>query len=337
MNDRSISIIVPTLNCADDLGHLLRSIGRQQYTLGDVEVIVADGGSVDSTVAVARRAGCRVVANEDVTTEAGKARGLGAAKYPFMLSVDADNILIGDDWLARMMKPFEDEEIVASEAIAFGVVPGMKPLNRYFALLGMNDPLRLFIGDYDRFSMVTGRWTDLPMLRVVNREGYSKVTFDKNRPPTIGSNGFMARTEFVRRAVSDGLLVDVDILRLGAPGRFVSVAKSYPEIAHFYADSFSVFRRKQKRRVRDYLHYRSVGVRGDVLQGTSLRIIYFCISTITILPLVLQAIRGFRRAPSWVWLFHIPVCWVTLLTYAEGVVANWLGYGIMSRDGWGTR
>ena len=337
MTDRSISIIVPTLNCAEDLHQLLRSIARQQYTLGDIEVIVADGGSVDSTVAVAERAGCRVVPNEGVTTEAGMARGLSEAKYPFMLSVDADNILIGDDWLTRVMKPFEDDEIVASEAIAFGVLPGMKPLNRYFAFLGTNDPLRLFIGDYDRFSMMTGRWTDLPMLRVVNREGYSKVTFDKYRPPTIGSNGFAARTDFARKAVRDGLLIDVDILRLGAPGRFVSVAMSDPTIAHFYADSFSVFRRKQKRRVRDYLHYRSVGVRGDVLQGTLLRIIYFCISTITILPLVIQAIRGFRRAPSWVWILHIPVCWITLLTYAEGVVANWLGYGIMSRDGWGTQ
>jgi cellulose synthase/poly-beta-1,6-N-acetylglucosamine synthase-like glycosyltransferase len=54
-----ISVIIPTLNEAEALPSLLRALARQ----GEAhEVIVADGGSDDGTVSLARTAGARVVA-----------------------------------------------------------------------------------------------------------------------------------------------------------------------------------------------------------------------------------------------------------------------------------
>jgi len=54
----NISVIIPTLNEENELGRLLASLKRFQA----LEIIVADGGSTDQTVAVAEHHGIQVVA-----------------------------------------------------------------------------------------------------------------------------------------------------------------------------------------------------------------------------------------------------------------------------------
>jgi len=56
---------------------------------------------------------------------------------------------------------------VASEPLAFTVRAEDPALTRrYFALLGMNDPLCLFTKNYDRVCGITGRWTGLDVTQV---------------------------------------------------------------------------------------------------------------------------------------------------------------------------
>ncbi len=53
-----ISVVIPTLDEADNLGRLLRVLDNEE---GVAEIVVADGGSSDRTVAVARARGAKVV------------------------------------------------------------------------------------------------------------------------------------------------------------------------------------------------------------------------------------------------------------------------------------
>ncbi len=74
---RRLSIVIPVLNDADALQRLLGRLAtalRERSASGIVEVIVADGGSVDRSVAVAAAGGARVV-----SSCAGRGRQLAAA------------------------------------------------------------------------------------------------------------------------------------------------------------------------------------------------------------------------------------------------------------------
>jgi len=53
----SLSVIIPTLNCADTIAEVLASVFAQP----DVEAIVADGGSEDKTALLASRHGATVI------------------------------------------------------------------------------------------------------------------------------------------------------------------------------------------------------------------------------------------------------------------------------------
>ncbi|MEQ8504162.1 MAG: TIGR04283 family arsenosugar biosynthesis glycosyltransferase [Rhodospirillales bacterium] len=85
----TLSIIIPTLNAAQDLGRALDGLKGGGI---DHEVIVVDGGSTDATLRIARAFGARV-------TEAPQGRGTqlaagaGAARGEWLLFLHADTLL----------------------------------------------------------------------------------------------------------------------------------------------------------------------------------------------------------------------------------------------------
>ena len=101
----SISIITPTYNSAKTLTFCLDSIKTQDYH-GDIEIIIADGGSTDTTLEIAQKYTDNIYPNPLKTGEAGKAAGVKHAKNEIVALIDPDNILPSKDWLSRM-KNFE--------------------------------------------------------------------------------------------------------------------------------------------------------------------------------------------------------------------------------------
>lgn len=328
-----VSIVVPTLNSAATLELCLESIFSQEYG-GELEVIVADGGSTDGTVDLARRYGCRVVENRLKTGEAGKARGLREADGDVVALIDSDNILEGTDWLERMTAPFADPRISASEPVRFTYRRSDPPLTRYCALIGMNDPLCYFLGNYDRESVLSGTWTGLPV-ETRRRGGYLEVRLAPGAMPTIGANGFM-----VRRALLAGLdigeyLFDIDLVSaLVARGNDL-FAKVDTGIVHLYGRGLSTFARKQLRRVRDYSYFRSRGERAYGWERQSRKgMLRFVLYTALVLPLVAQALKGCARRPDPAWALHPPACVITLAVYSFGITEGLLRPRLQERSRW---
>src|SRR3989344_2585550 len=105
MEKPTVSILIPTLNASSVLGNCLESIKKQNYPAEKIEIIVADGGSSDGTVEIAKKYGAVVVENKLKTGEAGKAAALKACTGEFSALIDSDNILPDSEWLSQMIEP----------------------------------------------------------------------------------------------------------------------------------------------------------------------------------------------------------------------------------------
>ncbi len=79
---RTVTVIVPTRECATTIGGVLAdSVGPlAEHGLVD-ELVVVDAGSIDGTAAVARRAGARVLLDNELERQLGPALGKGDAMW----------------------------------------------------------------------------------------------------------------------------------------------------------------------------------------------------------------------------------------------------------------
>lgn len=86
----SLSIIIPALNEETDIGLTVQRAAEEVDVT--VEIIVADGGSIDNTKSVAARLGCTIV-----TSETGRAvqmnAGASRARGDILLFLHADTLL----------------------------------------------------------------------------------------------------------------------------------------------------------------------------------------------------------------------------------------------------
>ena len=340
---RTISVVTPTYNSMRTLGQYMDALRAQDYPREALEVIFADGGSDDGTreriAEWARTSGLSVSLLENPlrTAEAGKAVGVRSARHDIVCLLDSDNILPGADWLSRMARPFDEERVIASEPIAYTWRAGDGRINRYCALIGMNDPLCLFTGNYDRMCLLTGVWTEVER-EEEDRGDYLSVRFRAGMIPTIGANGFLMRRRELCGNFGGDYLFDIDVLwELLQKDGGIRVAKVKTGIVHLFCPDTRTFCRKQNRRIRDFLHFS--GKKGRAYPWSRVpkrKIALFALCCLTVLPLVAQAAVGFsRKRDAGAWLFHVPACWLTLWIYGWGTVKSvFAGASLADRTGW---
>ncbi|MDA3800194.1 MAG: glycosyltransferase family 2 protein [Kiritimatiellae bacterium] len=336
-----VSIIIPTLNSGSTLDECLTAIRSQEYPKDQYEIIIADAGSTDDTKKIAKSFNVdQIVFNELTTGEAGKTAGIKAAKGEIIALIDSDNIMPFPTWLNMMVEPFEDEDIMGSEPISFTWRKEDHPLIRYFTLLGMNDPVCLFLGNYDRRSAITNRWTNLPV-RQEDKGDYLKLDLSNHRYPTIGANGFVFRKKLLDYVDWSPYFFDIDIIPQAGLKDINFFAKVKCGIVHLYCTKLSNFKNKQERRIKDFLFFSTTKERKYPWKANNqaFGIILFSLATVTVIPLVIQAIIGFVRKPDICWIYHVPVCWITLYVYAKETIKKAVGIKpqIKNRKTWQTK
>jgi rhamnosyltransferase len=110
------SLVIRAYNESTHLGRLLEGITHQ--TVKDVEVILVDSGSTDSTVAIAESYGARSVHIRPEEFTFGRSLNLGvrAATRELVVSASAHIYPVYPDWLESLLRPFEDDKV----ALAYG-------------------------------------------------------------------------------------------------------------------------------------------------------------------------------------------------------------------------
>jgi glycosyltransferase involved in cell wall biosynthesis len=119
--------VIPVRNAADTLGQQLDALSGQTYS-GRWEVVVADNGSTDESVAVARnwlRTRCKVrIVDASSRPGSSFARNSGAehAHGDFLAFCDADDV-VAPGWLAAMAAAARDFDVVTGPQDAGGINP----------------------------------------------------------------------------------------------------------------------------------------------------------------------------------------------------------------------
>lgn len=107
----SCSIVIRAYNEEKHIGRLLEGI--RQQTVTDVEIILVDSGSTDSTVSIAESFGAKVVHIPSAEFTFGRSLNYGvkAATREFVVIASAHVYPVYPDWLEVLLRPFENEKI----------------------------------------------------------------------------------------------------------------------------------------------------------------------------------------------------------------------------------
>ena len=322
----NISVLIPTLNAGSVLEDCLKSVRSQNYPQEKIEIIVADGGSSDATIEIANKYNCKVVENPLKTGEAGKKAALDHATGEFCALIDSDNILPDSEWMSQMIQPLlHHTDVVGSEPWQYTWRKEDGFITRYCALIGMNDPLCHFLGNYDRLNLISGKWTEIEH-KEEDKGDYLVVEFGKSGLPTIGANGTVFRTSFLKQNTQSDYLFDIDILstyiQKNQSVKFIKVKNG---IIHTFCESdIGKFARKQRRRVKDFLFHKTKGDRTYVwdTKSNTAGLLKFVLSCVMIVPLIFHSVKGYMKKPDVAWFFHVLACEITLFEYGLGFISS---------------
>ncbi len=323
-----VSFIIPTLNAGLVLESCLKSIKKQTISSKDYEIIISDGGSTDNTINLAKKYNSIIVKNPLKTAEAGKAVGIKKSLGKYIALIDSDNILPNRNWLKTNIEILDnDKSLIGCEPISFTYRKKAGYIERYSALIGANDPYAFITGVYDRKNYINFKWTGLK-IHQIDYNKYIKIELKSDSPiPTIGANGTIFRSNFLKNNLKINYLFDIDIISLSLKSTKHSLyfAKVKQGIIHTYCEnSFKKFIRKQNRRISDYFYYQHFRQYNwqDTNKSGVLKFVFY---TIFVIPSLFDSIRGFIHKPDFAWFFHPLACFTTLYLYTINTFKNRLG------------
>lgn len=107
-----VSIVIRTYNEEKHLRELLQAISNQKSS-HTIETVIVDSGSTDKTLEIAKSFGVTLVhiLKSDFTFGRSLNYGCQAAKGEFLAFVSGHCVPENDQWIANLVKPFENPEI----------------------------------------------------------------------------------------------------------------------------------------------------------------------------------------------------------------------------------
>ena len=165
-------------------------------------------------------------------------------------------------------------------------------LNRYFALIGGNDPLSYYIGKNDKASY----------LEVVLR----------NKNLTHGDNGFFIRKELIEATNLNNYFHIDNAYEADVIPRPISL-----DIWHKTGGNiFSFFKKRYRYGLEHAFNKNRRWHLVDFSKPQDIwRLIWFISCTLMIIEPLILSFRGYLKIKDKAWFLHLPVCFLTLVTY----------------------
>jgi len=110
--NKKVTIIIPAFNEEEFLPSCLNSISNLNYPKNDIELIVVDNGSTDSTRKIAESYGAKVLCDSSLNVSGLRNLGVSESTGEIITFVDADCI-VTEEWLNNASIYFEDLNVAA--------------------------------------------------------------------------------------------------------------------------------------------------------------------------------------------------------------------------------
>jgi len=320
----TVSCVIPAFNEEARLGKCLSSVRSQRYPAEKVEVIVVDDDSRDGTVRIAREYGARVATNGEHNIERGKSIGVGIAGGDYILLMDADNALVGTDWLEKAVRALAENPRAAEAQSAWFEYNRSDPAaNRYCSLMGINDPFAYYLKKRDKLTWFEREWSIAGEL-LRSEDDYFLVRFQERNMPTIGSQGYLiSRRHVLDTDYSPYLFhmeMNLELLRSGLD-EFVMLRSC---VTHDHCRTLRELLAKLRRNFSLFLRQRQM--RSYRWETTLRERFVALVSMVTVLRPAVDGIRGYLAVRDPAWLLHPVVCFAVPFMYAW-IYLRWLTGG----------
>lgn len=257
-------------------------------------------------------------------SEQAKAIGIRRAKGEICAMFCADNYVYKKETFERVNFYFHtDKDLTGVFSKYYLVKKNDNSLNRYFSLIGGNDPICFYLDKNDRKPHYLK--TDVPI-------EFEAVNFLNWKVPSLGCNGFFYRRDHIIKSNLDNYYPMDNASELISRGMSLFYRCMNMDIWHRTSDNLIRFLIKRYKYARDLYsdrtnrRWRMLDTREDYL-----RLLWFVVATVTVLPCIATSIRGFLKVRDWAWAWHWPVCFGFLITYGALVCRNILKYQSLSQ------
>lgn len=320
----SVSFVTCTYNSEKTIRECLESINRLDYPKKLIEVVIVDGKSIDKTISIVKKYPfCKIISMKTDGPEIATAIGYNKAKGEILVNFPSDNVIPDKQWLTEMVEPLmENPDVMASETLRYHYDQTDKPLNRYFSLFGVNDPVAFYFKKADRASYLDEGW-HLPV-KNTEYENYYIAEFNANNLPTVGANGYLIRSN-VAKIISKNpnrffhMDTSLDLVKMG----YNKIAFVKTTIWHKTGEELINFIKKRKRYAtilylnkQQIRRYHLVNFKKDFL-----RLFLFVILSLTLVEPLYQSIKGYRRIHDLAWFLHPIVCFLITLVYFDTMIS----------------
>lgn len=288
-----LSIVIPSSGSKHDekcLKELLKSIEEQDFPKEEYEIIIVREGN----------------------SEEAKAIGIQRATGEVIGLFCTDNLIIGSKVLEQLVKAAEHPEVVGAYTHRYYYDKGAPTLDRYFALLGANDPVCWWLGKADRRSYLSCP-SPVPCISHVEHKSFPL------HMPSIGDNGCFIKADLLKSVVKDpSLHYCIDACEdLRRAGHYTWAIIDTDGVAHRSGLSFKTWLLKRWKYVNN-LYWARYKDRRWVMVKTPMdycKVATFTCASLLVLPQVFVSLKGYCSVRDKAWFIHPIICYVLTLMY----------------------
>ena len=271
-NSIKLSLVIPARDKNDQkLAELLASIDRQDFPKEQMEVLVITEG----------------------TSESAKAIGIRRAKGEVIGILASDNTL---EYKGALSWLFEKARVFgAVYPIWYEYNPTDDYLNRYFSLIGGNDPLSYYMDKNDRITH------------------FQPPTTKRDGKRSYGDNGFFVRRDLIIDTNLDNYYHIDNANEIGVQ----PVALNSSAVRHNTGGNFlSFFAKRYRYGLQHAFNQNRRWHLVDFSQPKDImRLLWFILASLTLIHPLMTSLKGYRKLPDLAWFVHPIACLMTVLTY----------------------